>query len=117
LISSGFTVTQVSALVVISLIVGSIVLLRNEWFAILFNKVILPKLPPEAKEEFESLNVNLSSRINLFGRYFFSWCIYSVSFILLAMAFGVDIAKNWLLLISANALSWSVGYLSLVTPS
>ncbi|MCA9374967.1 flippase-like domain-containing protein [Candidatus Dojkabacteria bacterium] len=117
LITSGFSIAQISALVIASLIIGSVVLLRNEWFTFLFNKVVLPKLPPEAKSEFKSLNVSFSSRIQLFGRYLVSWIIYSVSFLILAMAFGVDVSKNWLLLVSANALSWSIGYLSLVTPS
>lgn len=97
-----------------ALLIGVVVILANDWLKIIFNKFLVPRLSKKAKKEFVSLDIPLSKRIVLMGRYLFSWAIYSLSFIALIKAFGQPIDP---IVISINAMSWSLGYLSLVTPS
>lgn len=100
--------------VIVAIAIGIFMIVANDWLKILFNKLLVPRLPKEAQEEFVSLDIPLKNRLILTVRYFVSWAIYSVSFILLSMSLGLEFN---LLLIPINALAWSLGYLSLVTPS
>jgi uncharacterized membrane protein YbhN (UPF0104 family) len=101
-------------LVVPAALLGVVLILANDWLKILFNKFLVPKLPKKARDEFVSLDLPLSKRINLTLRFFVSWIIYSLSFLVLVYSMGLDIH---LLLVPINALSYAIGYLSIITPS
>lgn len=101
-------------LIIIAAILGLVVILANDWLKNIFNKFLVPKLPADVRDEFVSLDLSLKSRMTLTSRYLISWGIYSLSYILASLAIGIPFSP---LLISINALAWSVGYLSLVTPS
>lgn len=97
--------------------IGILVLFRNEWLRQIFNKVLVPRLPDGAREDFEALRIPLRSRLILALRYLVAWGIYSISFMSLAYGFGVDDFGSLLAAASANAMAWSIGYLAIVTPS
>jgi len=101
-------------MVVIAALIGLVIILMNDWLKILFNKFLVPKLPKNVQSEFVSLDLPLKNRLVLTGRYFISWMIYSASFLLLVVSLGITPS---VLLIAINALAWSVGYLTFITPS
>lgn len=98
----------------VALLGGIVVILANDWLKLLFNKLLVPRLSKDARKEFVSLDIPMKSRLVLMGRYLLSWGIYSLSFIALIKAFGQPIDY---IVISINAIAWSLGYLSLITPS
>jgi glycosyltransferase 2 family protein len=101
-------------MLIISAFIGLAIILMNDWLKIIFNKFLVPKLPESVRAEFVSLDLPLQQRLILTGRYFISWIIYSLSFIILVTSLGLTPS---LLLISINAMAWSIGYLSFITPS
>lgn len=110
-----FNLAESSILLGLALIIASVVIFKNDWLRFVFNKFLVPKLPKGASEEFKALDVPLRNRLILTIRYLGAWVIYSVSFIFVMKAFGVN--DHYLLAISANAMAWSIGYLTLITPS
>ena len=63
------------------------------------------------------LDLSLADRLKMITRYLGSWGIYSASFMILLYAFDVTDAGDLLLGASINSLAWSIGYLSIITPS
>jgi glycosyltransferase 2 family protein len=103
---------------IIVILTGTFIVLRIDWFEKIFRKFIIPRLPERIRKETDLLNLPLMKRINLFMGFGVSWVIYSVSFIVLVWAIDPSILHtNILELVSINALSWVLGYLSFVTPS
>ncbi len=99
-------------------IVGIVFALRIDFFEYLFNKFLVPRLPEKIKRETDILNISIKKRIDVFFGFSFSWIIYSISFLLLVASIDSSLLHtNMLELISINALSWVVGYLSFITPS
>jgi hypothetical protein len=81
----------------------------------LFNKFVKPRLPVEAQDEVQIIDMSVKNRLLLVIRYLLSWVIYSLSYIALLAALDINIGM--LEAVSINAISWSLGYMSLVTPS
>ena len=104
-------------IIALALGVGVFFVVKNDILKLLFSKTLIKKLPKKAQKEFEVLDIPLQSRVSLLLRYFLSWGIYSLSYVV-AVSAVVDVSVSQLVLLaSTNALAYSIGYLSLVTPS
>lgn len=75
------------------------------------------KFPEIAQKEFERFDLTRIDRLKLMAWYSISWVLYSVHFFFVAYAVGRVEASAFLVLAGINALAWSVGYLSIITPS
>jgi glycosyltransferase 2 family protein len=99
-------------------ILGFLVVLNVDWFENLFKRFLLPRLPEKIKKETDILNIPLKKRIKIFLGFVVSWIIYSASFLSLVVSIKPSLLDtNILEIVSINALSWVLGYISLVTPS
>lgn len=115
-ISSEMSSYLSAVLIFIAVLFGLVVILKNDWLQLVFDKFLVPRLPEKSKSEFKALDISLKHRATLVLMYFVAWVIYSVSFIFLLLAFDIS---GWDLLIgvSINAIAWAIGYMSLITPS
>jgi hypothetical protein len=112
-----FNIPGSQTVIIGAVFVGVLIILKNDWLDVVFNKFLVPKLPEGAKDDIVSLNIKLRERIILAVRYLGAWGIYSLSFIAIMKSVGVDTTSEYILGISINALAWSIGYLTLITPS
>lgn len=99
------------------IIVGLLIFLNYEKLGVLFDKVVKKKLRTKYKDELETLELNLNQKLIIFVLYFLSWILYSISYFLVVLSvenIGLD---KFLVLSGINALSYTLGYLSIITPS
>ncbi len=118
ILSGAISSTVTLIIMVIVVIVGILMLTKTDLLEDLFNRFVVKAVSKKHKE-IEEIHLIMSNKAKLLVLlyYFIAWMIYSLSFIILVKAVGVDISQNILLLVSINALSYAVGYISLITPS
>ncbi|WKZ31029.1 MAG: lysylphosphatidylglycerol synthase transmembrane domain-containing protein [Candidatus Dojkabacteria bacterium] len=102
-------------LIVAVFVLTLFVILDNRVLKSLFNKFLLPKLSEKSRREFQLLDISMKDRLILLLRYAIAWGIYSISFYFILKAVGVE--SNYVAAISANAMAWALGYMSVITPS
>lgn len=103
---------------VIFIILGALFgIFKLEWLEIIFEKLLMPRLPKEEQVKDHTLNLGVQARGTMVLRYFFSWTITSIAYLMVAYAItdltGTDIP----VLVAIYAAAWSVGYASFITPS
>ncbi len=103
--------------VIIALPICALFVLRFEWLGKLFNIIVKKRLPDAVKNETAHIELNIKQKLTLIGIYAISWVVYSIHFIVLAHAISGIGYDKFIVLASVNALAWSIGYISLVTPS
>lgn len=103
----------------LTILVAIIMSVRSDLLEKIFNMFLVKKIAKEHPEKIEEAHFTMKngSRVKLVLAYVFAWFIYSFSYIVVLVSLGVDVTRDPLLLISINALSYAVGYLSFVTPS
>ncbi len=108
---------ELAIAIIVALPVCGILFLRYEWLAKIFEKFIKKRLPEAAQKETASIKITLKQKLSLIGIYMISWAVYSLQYLFVAEAVTDVAISDYLVLIGVNALSWSIGYLSLITPS
>lgn len=104
-------------IVVIALPVCAIFLMRYELLGKVFDFVVKKKFEKYIGKESGVLDLSVKNKLLVVGLYSISWIFYSLHYYFLVNSIvGVDFS-NVLILGGINALSWSVGYLSIITPS
>lgn len=104
-------------LILIMIPVALFVVLRYEIFTDFFEKVIKKKLPEKIRKETGFLDLSTKQRVVLLLIYSISWIFYSINFLMVSHAVvGIELSQVPVL-VGANALAWSIGYMSIVTPS
>ncbi len=94
-----------------------IFLLRYELIERVVRFLARKKFPSIAQKEFERFELSRMDRFKLMGWFGISWLLYSLQFYFVTYAVGrVDISQ-FFILAGINALAWSIGYLSIITPS
>jgi glycosyltransferase 2 family protein len=94
-----------------------IFLLRYELIERVVRFLAQKKFPDIAQKEFEKFELTRGDRVKLLGLYAVSWILYSLQFFFVAYAVGRFDPSTMLVLAGINALAWSIGYLSIITPS
>jgi len=104
-------------IVVIALPLCVLFLMRYELLGKVFDLVVKKKFKKYIGKESEVLDLSIKNKLVVVGLYSISWIFYSVHYYFLVNSIvGIDFG-NILILSGINALSWSVGYLSIITPS
>lgn len=103
--------------ILVALPVCAIFLLRYEILDKFVNFVVERKFPEVVQKEVGMFQVSLKHRAVLVGMYLAAWVFFSAQFILVNYAVAGDFGAPLLELVGVNALAWSMGYISLITPS
>ncbi|MBN2100484.1 flippase-like domain-containing protein [Candidatus Dojkabacteria bacterium] len=108
---------EVLIVVLIALPVCIVFLLRYELIGKLFNFLVKKKFKKYYDKNVEMLELSFRHKLTLVGMYGLSWLAYSLHYFVVVNAVtGVGIDK-FFLITGINALAWSVGYMSIITPS
>lgn len=102
---------------VIALPACVVFLLRYEIIERLVRFLAKKKFPEIAQKEFSQFELSRIDRFKLLGLYSISWILYSLQFFFIAYAVGSVGLAHLPVLAGINALAWSIGYLSIITPS
>jgi len=97
--------------------IGTIVYLNYEKMGKLFDKIIKRKLSRNANNKSSVLSLSLNQKIIILGLYLVSWIIYSLHYYLLAYSITGVTIEYLFPLVGVNALSYVIGYISIITPS
>jgi hypothetical protein len=92
-------------------------MLRFELLERFVRALINKKFPDVAQKEVGAFSLSLADRGKIVGMFVISWLLYSVHFFLVAAAIIPVTLENFLILAGINALAWSIGYISIITPS
>lgn len=124
-ILQNYTQDKTFVFFVVFIFVFSFLLIwKLDYFEYLFRKYVISKLKINTIIE-QSLDINNSLKFNvsnknkleLFLRYCLSWILYSIAFYFVTLVFYTPNVLDIFMLFSMNAAAWSIGYMSLVTPS
>ncbi len=119
ILSGAISSTILLVLMGFVIVVAIIMLIKSNLLEKIFNDIVIKKLASKYKDKIEDLKLDFSNKakLQLVLRYFIAWVIYSLSYLILIKAIGVDPLERTLLFVSINALSYAIGYLSILTPS
>jgi MFS family permease len=108
---------ELFVIVVIGLVVCGGFVLRYEWLGIVFEKVVRKRLPEKYQDQTETLVLTIKQRVSLMGFHGVAWFLFGLfHFVIIYIVAGVGLG-DLVTIIGIAALSWSIGYMSLITPS
>lgn len=108
---------EITWVVVIAFPACVIFLLKYELIERFVRFLAKKKFPEIAQKEFEKFDLSEVDRFKLLGLYGLSWILYSIQFVFIAQAVGVGDVSTAFILAGINALAWTIGYISIITPS
>lgn len=108
---------EIGLIVMIALPVCALFILRYELLEKLVRVFARKRFPDSIHKEVEPFSLNYRQRGMLLVLYLVPWFFFSLQFISVALAVEHISISIYLLLAGVNALAWSLGYISLITPS
>lgn len=104
-------------IVAVSIPACAVFLFRYTILEKLVRKIIKSRFPQVSSSEIGKFDISLQKRAVLLGMFVFSWVLFSLQFIFVTYSVAENASGNVIFLSGVNALAWSVGYISLITPS
>lgn len=116
-----FSLTGISSTVLsvvwIAFPLSGLIILRYELLERFVRIIVRKKFPQVVQSEVGEFSISMIDRLKILSFFVISWILYSVQFILIASAMIPVAGQDFILLAGVNALAWSVGYISVITPS
>lgn len=107
-------IIEMNALLILSILLISLIILRSKYFNILINKILIKKGKIKKKI---NINIPLTSLITILILYGVSWIIIGGSLLLTIKSLFPEISYFSILNITGIfAISWVIGYISFLTP-
>ena len=104
-------------IVAVAIPVSTVFLFRYELLERLVRILVKKRFPEVVAQECGEFSLSLDKRAVLLIMYVVAWLFFSVQFVLVAAAMTAISIGDVVQLAGINALAWSIGYISLVTPS
>lgn len=104
-------------LVVVALPLCGIFVLRYELLGKVFDKLVVKRFKKYIGDEYEVLELTMKQKFIILGVYTISWIFYSIHYFVVCKAVSGANLGDFFVLSGINALAWSLGYLSIITPS
>lgn len=103
--------------VAVSIPACAVFLFRYSILERLVRKIIKSRFPQVKASEVGKFDISLQRRVVLLCMFIISWILFSFQFVLVALAVS-DVSPGEIFFLGGvNALAWSIGYISIITPS
>jgi hypothetical protein len=96
---------------------GLLVFMNYEKFGVVFDKLVKKKLSKGVQKEVEILELSRIQKVKIFMLYVLTWVLYSIQYFMVSVAVADLSLSDFLVLTGINAISYTLGYLSIITPT
>jgi hypothetical protein len=84
---------------------------------VVFDKLVKKKLSKGVQKEVEILELSRIQKVKIFMLYVLTWVLYSIQYFMVSVAVADLSLSDFLVLTGINAISYTLGYLSIITPT